>query len=328
MKEIVVVGGLPSPIGGVTTFISRLVRVDNSVGVLFDLYPSRNKQLPEDYVGDYIYSKFKFITLLKLFLFSAVRREINVHFNFSTPRSLILLKWLPKRRSTWALTLHHGDLGEAAPWMVDVFKKKVDVALPLNLTQERWYSNLNAKKIVCSSSYLPASKPRCDYELQAEIGNYKARYERILVCSGYPTKIYNHEKAFQLMSKRPKDLLICCIYGPGELRNRLKAMAHGQNIVVKDSLSEERFNYLLNASDLYIRLNSEDSFGIAVADAINFGVRVVATDVCIRYPGAVTVSSEVQISDLNNIVQRTLDSPIVEVYDGKLPRFEYKKVFK
>lgn len=328
VKNIVVVGGLPHPIGGVTTFISRLVKSERSVSVLFDLYPSAHKELPAEYCGNYIYSGFKIITVLKLFLYAAIKKNLNVHFNFSTPRSLMLLRWLPKKKSKWALTLHHGNLGKMQPWMARVLSRKVDVFLPLNSTQQQWYSSVGVQKIVSSSSYLPAGEPLRNRDLQAEIIKYRNEYDRIIICSGYPTDIYNHEVAYELMALRSKDLLICCLYGPGGLRDKLIKLSDGKNIIVKDSLDENGFNFLLKNSDLYLRLNSEDSFGIAVADAVNFGVRVIATNVCARYPGAIIIPVGQSISELNEVVQRTFESPLMDRSDMSMPKFEYSRVFK
>ncbi|WP_143071631.1 glycosyltransferase family 4 protein [Pseudomonas sp. NFACC39-1] len=328
MKNIVVVGGLPHPIGGVTTFISRLIKSEKSVGVLFDLYPSAHKELPEKYCGSYIYSSIKVITVLRLFLYVAMRKNLNVHFNFSTPRSLALLRWLPKKKSKWALTLHHGNLGKMEPWMARVLSRKVDVFLPLNTIQRQWYSHVETKKIVNSSSYLPAGEPKCNRDLQAEIIKYRSKYDQIIICSGYPTDIYNHEDAFELMALRPKDLLICCLYGPGDLRDKLTKLSYGKNIIIKESFDEDSFNYLLKSSDLYLRLNSEDSFGIAVADAVNYGIRVIATNVCARYPGAIIVPVGQSVTELNEVVQRTIDSPLMERLDIGMPKFEYSRIFE
>lgn len=68
-KKIAVVGGLPEPIGGITTFIKRLIKKEKCVHWLFDLYPSKSKSVPKEFLGNYICHKQKTITLVRLFFF-------------------------------------------------------------------------------------------------------------------------------------------------------------------------------------------------------------------------------------------------------------------
>lgn len=329
MNDIVVVGGVPNPIGGVTTFIRRLLRHEKKIGVLFDLYPAEIKDVPLDYLGSYVCSRWKVVAIFKLYFFLATNKDCKVHFNFSTPRSLMLLRFIPKRGGCWALTLHHGDLGLMEPWMTKVLLKKVNIALPLNDAQYNWYSMcFKSEKIVRSSSYLPAGEPNSNPRLIDMMQGYKKKYNRIIMCSGYPTRIYNHNLAFELMKLRPDDLLICCLYGPGDLRSELVALSMGRNIVIKDSLDEESFNCLLKLSDIYLRLNSKDSFGIAVADAINYGVSVIATDVCARYPGAIIVPVDQSAEELNLTLEDSLKDVVGRRSEALGSTFEYSKVFK
>lgn len=49
MKRVVV-GGLPEPIGGITSFILKLAE-NNMVSEVIDIYPSANKRLPKPFTG-------------------------------------------------------------------------------------------------------------------------------------------------------------------------------------------------------------------------------------------------------------------------------------
>ncbi len=309
ISNIAVVGGIPAPIGGVTTFIRRVVRKEKNVGFLFDLYPSEHKSVPSEFSGKYIYSDKKIITLLKLFFFCLAKKDIIIHFNFSTPRALLLMLLLPKRGACWALTLHHGDLGNyIKPWIKWVLMHRVDIALALNDRHCKWYSRYVVKdKIILSSSYVQPSLPQPKLEYVRLLDMMFAGYKNILVCSGYPREIYNHALAINLMRDRPNDVLFCCLYGEGAIRKDLVTMAEElKNVIILDSLSEDEFNYLLSRADLYLRLNSEDSFGIAIADAINFGVNVLATDVCPRYPGAQLMPASIDAASLLALVDDSL----------------------
>lgn len=314
LKKVAVVGGIPDPIGGVTTFIRRVIIRERAVRWLFDLYPSASKRLPVEYGGEYYCSRRKLLTILRLWFFCLSGRADVIHFNFSTPRSLILLLLLPKRGTRWALTLHHGDLGdEVKPWVKWVLSSRVDFILALNERHSNWYSGVvSIDKIIQSSSYVPPQQPKPSIEVSTMVSDLKSKFKNIFVCSGFPARIYNHLLAIELMREHKDSVLVCCLYGCGPLRNEIKKSAGlVGNAIVVESLNEDDFNYLLSRSDLYLRLNTEDSFGIAVADAVNFGVKVVATKVCKRYPGAVLISDLPTLDEVGEAVSSILSADIV-----------------
>ena len=80
------------------------------------------------------------------------------------------------------------------------------------------------------------------------------------------------------------DCALCLfIYGPGELRDRLKALeAEYAWLFVFDGRTERYFNTFLRHCDLLMRLTTTDSFGISVWDADFWGRKIVASDVCDR----------------------------------------------
>lgn len=307
--RIAIVGGIPNPIGGVTTFISRLISTEKSIKFLFDLYPSKTKRLPRTYSDSYICSRYKALTLAKLFLFCTRARVDVVHFNFSSPRSFLLLLFLPKRSSVkWYITLHHGDLGQPISFTRILVARKLDGFLSLNPRQEAWYKKSFPRvTVINSSSYVKPSPPLPSTFISSEIASLKANYKRLFVCSGYPKEIYNHLLTIELMSFFPNDVLVCCLYGTGELDEAIvNASQCHNNVFIVRSLSEDDFNFTLLSADLYLRLNTEDSFGIAVADAINFETLCVCTDVCPRYPGAFLVSLPLSLEDVASAINSAL----------------------
>ena len=51
-EKTVLVGGLPEPVGGVTTFLSRLLRANlTKVSAFVDLYPASKKSIPKGFGG-------------------------------------------------------------------------------------------------------------------------------------------------------------------------------------------------------------------------------------------------------------------------------------
>jgi len=95
---ITIIGGFPKPIGGVTTFVSRLA-ARNVVSEVIDLYPSRQKYLPTSYRG-----KTHFVRGPLMFLFYYWGRLFHwsgrlLHFNFSRSWSILIFLLLPKLRA-------------------------------------------------------------------------------------------------------------------------------------------------------------------------------------------------------------------------------------
>ena len=334
MKQInVVVGGIPNPIGGITTFIKRLVQTERSISHLVDLYPSKGKVVPAEYSGVYVYSERKIKSLLRLALL-CIRGEGRFFFNFSTPKSLLLLLLLPKRNSKWFVMLHHGNLnagkyGAVARW---VLSRKVDVVLAMNARQVSWYEQFVEKeKIKIASSYVPPAPGAgliAPEELKVTVHNIRSKFNNLFVCSGYPTSIYRHLLAIDLMRLRKSDFLFCCLYGDGEEVNEIRQLASMMdNVMIFEMLGEDEFNFVLRSSDLYIRLNLEDSLGVAVGDAVNFGVKCLATNVCKRYKGAALVEVDMAVDVLDAFVDKVLkqDESVLYESDGVVG-FSYKEL--
>lgn len=330
-KSIAVVGGVPNPIGGVTTFVRRLIVREQGVTHLFDLYPSGVKMVPNAFVGNFICHSRKLLTVLRLFIFCLQGKVSVLHFNFSTPRSLLLLAVLPKINAKWFLMLHHGDLeGGINPFVKWVLSSRVDAVLCLNARQAAWYSRfVEAEKIKMANSYVEPFAVNPDFEFVQRVSGIVRSAKKVIVCSGYPTEIYNHLMAISVMGERQEDVLLCCLYGPGGLREQIVSHAcRFKNVHIMESLSEDNFNYLLSIADLYLRVNTEDSFGIAVADAINFGVRVIATAVCERYAGCFLISSAPTFEEVLGAVKDVLDGDGVSLQRSHVEKesFSYERL--
>lgn len=294
MPRVLVVGGVPNPIGGVTNFIYRLLE-NNKVAKVVDLYPSTIKVVPRSYKGEVFFFR-SYVHFFICFLFSK-RFHDNIdliHFNFSTPSALPFIFLLPKRRRVFALMLHHGELTSPYPeFLTSLFLKKFDKLFCLSSSHLLFYAQYAGKdKCVRATSYLPASRSGfedVDCDVKDAVEKLK-NHAGFCVISGYCDVIYNHHWVVDLfMTYENRRGLIVFLYGDfdAEYYALLKAKAKGSSRIVffvnKDAAS---FNFAISCADFYLRPTIRDSFGIAVADAISLGVKVLASDVCDRYPGA------------------------------------------
>jgi len=291
MSRVMVVGGLPNPIGGVTSFIYRLAE-NNMVDFVVDLYPSDKKMIPSAFKGGYIglrgFLHFWFISCFSGLL---VKNISAVHFNFSKPISLILPFFIPKRNVRFFLMLHHGRLKSPYPrFITRVFLSRFDVVYALSSSQMQFYLRNGCKRVVNTTSYIPSPAPSGGDKVDPEVLSKVESSLGYGVVSGYCKEIYNHHWVVDLYaSGKVEGELFVFLYGKfdEEYYSLLKKIAGGnKNVTIFVDKDEGAFNYALAKSMFYLRPNFRDSFGIAVADAVSFGVPVLASDVCGRYPGA------------------------------------------
>ena len=95
------------------------------------------------------------------------------------------------------------------------------------------------------------------------------------------------------------------VYGDSDLDYEKKIRSHNfKNLQIINELSQIDFLALLANSDLYIRPNFIDSYGIAVADAISFSVPAIASDVCERASG----STLFKCGDLDDFLSKIEES--------------------
>lgn len=293
-KETIVIGGLPNPIGGVTTFLSRLVKAYPQFVILFvDLYASNQKRIPSNFKGIYKLTPNKFIAALYVFYFQLKNKNKEFFFNFSSGNSLIFFLLLPKLNNQWSLMLHHGHLTSKLPkFLLKYILNKFDLIYTLNDRQANFYKSVNCQySLVSESSYVPASLVDIDESEKLPLNIVKDSKFKVVVGSGFPRALYQHHLLIELINKNKNTYLFLFLYGDGELKDELLNLNHPRIKVFIDK-DEDIFNYYLSKADLYVRPTLEDSFGIACADAIEFGVPVIASDVCKRYSGVQVYNTE------------------------------------
>lgn len=286
----IIVGGLPQPIGGVTTFLRRLLMINLGKVVAFvDLYPSADKKVPDSFKGIYYSASSKLAAWLNLFLaLSKFRSNCVFFFNFSRLRSLFVFAMLPKFQGVkWELMLHHGELSTRLPfWFVARILRRFDKVYAIGLNQQTTYVSYGLKSVCMASSYVPPviEYNRVSLSVKGAVDVVKNAGKRLVMASGFPRGLYRHDVAMRLCEGRDDRVLMLFLYGDGELKAFFQEL-NRPNILVFWDTPENDFNYALSCASLYVRPTLKDSFGIACADAVSFGVPVVASDVCVRASG-------------------------------------------
>lgn len=289
-KDTIIIGGLPRPIGGVTTFLSRLVKAYPQFVLIFlDLYPSKEKTIPSNFKGIYQLISSKAVALFVIFLLQFKYKNKDFFFNFSSGSSLIFFLFLPKFNNNWSLMLHHGNLVSKLPkFILNLILRKFNIIYTLSSRQIDFYKSVNSDLILIEeNSYVPAVLQDIHEAEKIHLSNIKKTQLKIVLGSGSPTALYQHHLLIDLISRNENTFLFLFIYGSGDLKEEILNFSHPRLKVFWDK-EEDIFNYYLSNADLYVRPTLEDSFGIACADAIEFGVPVIASNVCERYSGVHT----------------------------------------
>lgn len=299
LQMITIVGGVPFPRGGVTTFVfrlaTRLVETACLEVEILDLYPHPSKLN----IGCGVSHKTAPTNLLFriLWLIANIQNKSDIHFNFSTTKALLLFAILPKRKSRWTLTLHHGNLGNNVPGKIKsrILKsllQRFDSIVALNESQMQFYMSAGASpsRLHRLTSYIkgPETQAKPSDKVKQLVHSVRKSGRQLIFASGYPTNTYQHIELLQaiesLQQKLPVFLLLC-VYGPdsenltASIQEKVRGIKNAQLI---DSMPEDDFACILQAADLYVRANLVDSCGIAVHDSVEYGTKVVASDACER----------------------------------------------
>ncbi|TDQ60441.1 glycosyltransferase involved in cell wall biosynthesis [Maritalea mobilis] len=311
-KKVTIVGTIPPPIGGVSVFISRLLpKLQEKYDVV--LWDTKKKSKAKE--GRHsILTPFnsKLLTLAWVIWMVLRVRPRYLHFHFSNVISLVFLALILKPTgSRFAVTLHHGRLehGVVQRFLVKSLRtriaSRIDRFHALNEDQRLYFQDslgipphrisvFNTHLMPVTISFL--SKAECEnvrYVLTSGVGVRENRFDQLI--------------RYWVGKKPDLDLYISC-YGnkDQEYISELKSAAsQSKRISFLPEMSELEFNRYLSNSALYVRPAEVDSFGIVAADAICFGVPVLASDACKRADGCVVYKNK-DYSQMATLLDRML----------------------
>lgn len=298
MNKVVLVGGIPSPIGGVTSYIYRLVTLFPELFFeIWDMYPHAEKKKITDVVFRQFNGFFDIIFLVEMMR----SKNITFHFNFSTSVSLIFLLFVKKRASVdWIVTLHNGDLKipKGPKWLneylISKAIKKIDRIVFLSKLQEKFYLSYNeaSKKLIKMDSFIPVSLDKLGNECPRSFIEFKNKNigNKFILMNGYCKDFYRFEDGINFVLESDNAAIVIVLYGDTDKAylSFIQKLALGSSkVLFLHSLEHDSFIHLLSAIDIYLRANSVDSYGIAVADAVCLKKLAVASNVCSRFDGAI-----------------------------------------
>lgn len=299
VPRVTLVGALPPPSGGISWFVHDLCRCYPDLveevlrtGATTAVSPPLLTEV-KDLPGVSGPAKF-----LGLWMAMLSRPERHVHFNFSGPRGLTSLAVLPKRSQRWMLTLHHGDLaarwhrmGRQSKWLARVGLGRADWVGYISAGQRAFYEGLGVPPSRLVRLWPYVREAPIEVHLPTYLRPLRQSYRTLILASGYAQSSYRHEWILEYLQHRtPRGTaLVFCVYAQGDeeiLRELVQVANDRSDVLVLYDLNRSEFLSVMRYCDVYARPTAIDSFGVAVAQAVDMGLRVVASDVCERFPGA------------------------------------------
>lgn len=296
MRHPVVVhyGGIPLPVGGVTSHVASLAHETASLGFrsfVVDRIP-----------GEKLPSPATILTGARGLARAVMMRSAVHHFHVSLPKRmslvslLALLLVLPRKRS--CITFHSGRFpaayeGPVSRVALRLAGRQVSAWFVLNDRALGYVYGLRTQaEVVRTTSYVASTEPVAVTSLRRrDLVDLRDEVDFLVVTSGYGVPNSGFlELAESLQTVGARCGLAVVDYGdsvPGYL-DRVRAVGGNLPLVATGPLPPEEFRALLSAADLYVRNTMSDAFGLAVAEAIDLGTPAIATSVCERAEGCST----------------------------------------
>lgn len=271
--EILLIGTIPMPIGGVTIYASRLTQRLEQSGLDFSFF---------DYRRDSAMLLAQFMWTSKL-----------VHINASQPLFILMLVVLAKAMGKKVVLTYHGNIGRYGK-IRNLFDRislrMVDRPLVLNEESFLLAKSWNANTCLTTSFIGPSVNTPLQEDIARQLHVARESYDKI-----YATTAHNlaYDKNGQEIYGITR---LCRIFGRLESAALVVADPSG---TYRKELSEDADNVIwisephnfygvLELSDCLIRATSTDGDSISVREALHIGISVLASD-CVSRPLGCTV---------------------------------------
>jgi hypothetical protein len=319
--KTLIIGGYPPPMGGVTIHIKRFYEYcrlqDFPVKII-----TQFRSVPQNdgvrLVGPTPIGKLIHL-LLEIIKFSG---EI-IHFHASHLNKLSFggLPILYAARSKLRLLTIHTDVTvfprkkNLKYRMMRLILGKFNYIICINEKQIEYFRTwmrLPDKKLVTIPSYIPLQKPPGNNSLEIKkfVNVARAQVDYLLISSGYLLNIYGYDLIIDAVNRiTDKRIGIIFAFYTTEddsykkyLDSKITLLKH---VWTFQDISSDDFFYLIRESDLFIRANREDTYGMVIGDALKLGTPVIASDFCPRHRGSILFKTGDAL-DLQTRIETTL----------------------
>ncbi|RMF60916.1 MAG: glycosyltransferase [Calditrichaeota bacterium] len=321
-SSVVLLGGYPPPVGGITIHVKRLHQLclQNQITCCV-LNHLGSKPFGQPQSGILAVSGNRVLKLIKLAFLLHQSKSSIVHIHVSKFDSIffgmpfLLGATLRKKR---ILTIHSGAFvasyssNKIKRYLLKRILKQFTKIIPVNSEQQQFlrdYLKLGSRITEIIPSYiLPDinSINKVDPSIKEKIEKFRKEHTIVLMISGMVLPHYGYELLIEVVKSLPMKNhigVIFSFYGEVDKEYKttlLKKINSIHHLIFDENLQEENFLYVLKSVDVYVRPTTVDSVGVVVAEALTLRVPVLASDVCFRPPGTILFKS----SDKKDLKER------------------------
>jgi glycosyltransferase involved in cell wall biosynthesis len=333
LKTVIIVGGLPPPIGGVTVHIQRLHDYMDKCGVDHFVISQFNSSIKKNV------KILRGIRILKFFQLLYLIKKLDgeiVHVHASYFVNLIyggLFFKLIAPSKKFILTIHSGLFKMPNKFHPKYFiylkiLSSFDYIICINESQRTFFKealNYSNKRLPIIPSYITVQNIESKITSRTVdlYNSLRREVKYILFCTGFLNEIYGFDILLDAINTITDiNIGLLFVYYTGinrEYEKKLKSKIKSNlNIRQLYNVSSDDFLFLLKNSDLLIRPSRSDSYGTVIPDALFFGVPAVASDVCPRHEGTILFKNE-NVNDLRmKIIEALSNYSIVKKKAEKL----------
>lgn len=312
--NILQIGKLPPPIGGITVHIERLYKnlISSNIRCKI-LHTSYNSKLFSN--NPDIVWIFNIVRIRKLLKYRCV-----IHLHVSALNKLLwiflIIILLSKQRKI--ITIHSGSFGKDI-YKINSIKKqlhktllsKFDAIITVNIHQKKYITEelgmLN-KNIIVIPAFIPTI-----YSLKAPNNNvlndFVINSEQILLSSGTTHKFRGYELVLDFLERNHKYNGLFVFYSAGEKdyrENVIKRIDKLPNATYVENLTPDEFSWVLSKVNIYVRNTDRDGDSVAIREAAHFKKKIVASDAVVR-PNGVQLFKYNDVDSFANAINNAIE---------------------
>lgn len=296
--KIKVVGPFSGQVGGVASYIKRLVNGRN-IDEVYDPYTGIHYLKKNDGTYEKSSKYSSFFRYLFLIFYCMYSKNELVFMNFSTINSVVL-ELLMGRSKNRRYIFHNGKPTKARFTLLYRFIFRIKRLKVVSLTEQQMadfydlFGYITCRDVV----YIP---PFIGFELP-----YK---DKDILIAGYAKSLYNIDNFLSLVGdnlEKFKDMQISVVlYGEPDVDVYERIIASCDSLICVDlyeEMPEEDFLYLLSRHKVYFRPTTIDSFGFSIKDALELGCISYCSSVIPRPSGSYIFDLPIDDHTLNELL--------------------------
>lgn len=324
---IIQFGPYPPPYGGISTYIKRMKLYLDSKNI-------KNEVWCSNYNKDTDGLKKVRLRYLPFHVIADKKIEL-IHFNIVGIKSKVYIGICNKiffRKRKKILTIHGDskDLFENNKFLMKRALNTFDSIICVKKEDKKYLQSMGINKVIYEiPAYIKPIEDEEDFvNIPKSVWNF-INNSKFLICANGWIRFYNNEDLYgidmliELIKKIKSEIqdisLLIALLGTDmhneyeklyyeELKGKIISYKLQDNIMIFE-VKDTEFYPILKKSKLFIRPTNSDGYGVSIAEALNYNVPSIASNVCNRPEGTIIFKSR----NINELYIKTMD--LIENYD-------------